>query len=406
MDFNDTPADAEFRETVRTWLKANAGAHLAGRLDDAENMAKAKAWQALKADAGYSCISWPTEWGGRGGTPTQALIFAQEEEALFGADYSIFELGQGICMPALLTYADEATRQRFGRRALRGEDIWCQLFSEPSAGSDVAGGRTRAVRKESGDWVIDGQKVWTSGAHYSDYGLLLARTDPAVPKHKGLTVFWVDMKTPGIDIRPIHQASGGSEFNEVYFTGVRIPDSQRVGGIGQGWQVALTALMNERLSVGGGTGWNWGELLDLARGLPGPDGHGSALDAGGLRDSIADLYVKAEGLRFTRLRALAALGRGETPGPEASMGKLVSARQMQEVASEALERLDQYGLVVDANTLEAGGLLHSWFWGSAMRIAGGTDEILKNIIAERVLGLPSDVRVDRDAAFKDLPQGV
>lgn len=401
MDFNDTAEEAEFRIRARAWLEVNAPPR-----EKRSALADLKAWQARKAEAGYACITWPKEWGGGGGTPMQQVIFNQEQER-HGLTESIFSIGLGMCVPTVMAFSDEATKERFVRPALRGEEIWSQLFSEPSGGSDVAASRTRAVRAEdgSGDWIIDGQKVWTSGAHYSAFGLLLVRTNPDVPKHQGLTMFWIDMNSPGVDIRPIHQATGESDFNEVYFTGLRIPDSQRVGEVDAGWKVALVTLMNERLAVGGGSGWNWRDLLELGRSLPGEDGQGSALEDGGFREKLADFYVKAEGLRFTRLRSLTSLSRGQTPGPEASIGKIVSARQMQEVASEALERLDQHGLVV-AEDARFTGLEHTWFWGAALRIAGGTDEILKNIIAERVLGLPLDIRVDRDVAFRDLPHGV
>ncbi len=234
---------------------------------------------------------------------------------------------------------------------------------------------------------------------------MLVRTDPDVPKHKGLTMFWIDMKSPGIDVRPIHQASGGSDFNEVYFTGVRLPESQRLGEVGKGWNVALVTLMNERLAVGGGSGPNWPELLALAQDLPGVGG-GSAAEDGGFREKLADWYVAAEGLRLTRYRAMTALSKGETPGPESSIGKIVSARQMQEIGEEAMNRLDQYGILSDKEGAElTPAFQHNWFWGGALRIAGGTDEILKNIIAERVLGLPLDIRIDRDVAFKDMPRG-
>ena len=307
-----------------------------------------------------------------------------------------------------MSFADEATKKRFVASAIRGDEIWCQLFSETSAGSDVAASRTRAVRADdgSGDWNLDGQKVWTSGAHYSDYGIVLVRTDPDVPKHKGLTMFWIDMRSPGIDVRPIHQASGGSDFNEVYLTGVRVPDAQRLGEVGKGWNVALVTLMNERLAVGGGSGPNWPELLRLAQATPGIGG-GSAAEDGGFREKLADWYVAAEGLRLTRYRAMTALSKGDVPGPESSIGKIVSARQMQDVGAEAMDRLDQYGIVSDAGGLGlTPAFQHNWFWGAALRIAGGTDEILKNIVAERVLGLPLDIRVDRDVAFRDIPRGV
>jgi alkylation response protein AidB-like acyl-CoA dehydrogenase len=410
MDFNDSPEEAEYRAQVRDWLKANAPASRGSTTPGDEgsgHIAAAKTWQARKADADYACITWPTEWGGAGGTPTQSIIFG-EEEGKFGIASAVFGIGLGMCLPTIMSAGNEADKERFVAPAMRGEEIWCQLFSEPSAGSDVAASRTRATLANDGsqDWIISGQKVWTSGAHYSDFGLLLVRTDPHVPKHKGLTMFWVDMKSPGIDVRPIHQAAGGSDFNEVWFTDVRVRDSQRVGEVGKGWNVALVTLMNERLSVGGGSGPNWRELMALAGSLPGVDGDGSALQDGGFRERLADWYVAAEGLKLTRLRSQTALSRGQTPGSEASIGKIISARQMQDLATEALDRLDQHGIVMnmDATSL-IGSFQHNFFWGSAMRIAGGTDEILKNIIAERVLGLPSDIRIDRDVAFRDIPSG-
>lgn len=408
MDFNDSPSEAAFRAKVIAWLEANAGEGVRGDSSlDVSLLPAARQWQAKKAAAGFACISWPKEWGGADGTPMEQVIF-DFEEARYGRNYGFFTIGLGMCVPTVLTFADAATKQRFVGPAIRGEQIWCQLFSEPSAGSDVAGVRTRAVRADdgSGDWIIDGQKIWTSGAHYSDFGLLLVRTDPSLPKHKGLTMFWVDMRSPGIEIRPIHQASGEREFNEVYFSGVRVPDSQRLGEVGKGWNVALVTLMNERLAVGGGRGPNWAELLQLASRLPGADGTGSAAADGAFRQRLAEWYVAAEGLRFTRYRVLTALGKGKTPGPESSIGKIVSARQMQDIGQEALDLLDASGMIVDPAAAGIEAFRYNWFWGTALRIAGGTDEILKNIIAERVLGLPQDIRVDRDVAFGDLPRGV
>lgn len=408
MDFNDSPSEAAFRAKARAWLAANAPKGARNATSTNASLEDAKAWQARKADAGYACITWPQEWGGVGGTPMEQVIFDQEE-ALHGRNYDFFLIGLGMCVPTVMAFADDATKRRFVGPAMRGDEIWSQLFSEPSAGSDVAAVRTRAVRAEdgTGDWIVDGQKVWISGAHYSDYGIVLVRTAPDVPKHQGLTMFWLDLKSPGIDIRPIHQASGESDFNEVYFSGVRIPDSQRLGEIGKGWNVALVTLMNERLAVGGGTGANWPELLALARRLPGIDGIGSAADDRGVRDRIAEWYVAAEGLRLTRYRVLTALGRGQTPGPESAIGKILSARQSQDIGEEAFDLLDQYGMVADeaGDTLGIAHFRSAWFSGTMLRIAGGTDEILKNIIAERVLGLPQDIRVDRDVAFSDLPRG-
>jgi alkylation response protein AidB-like acyl-CoA dehydrogenase len=410
MDFNDSPEEAEYRARARRWLTANAPVlrvsdTLGG--EDSTSIAAAKAWQATKADAGYACITWPKEWGGGGGTPMQSAIFS-EEEGKMGIASAVFSIGLGMCLPTIMTAGNEADKERFVAPAIRGEEIWCQLFSEPSAGSDVAASRTRAVQADpgSGDWIINGQKVWASGAHYSDFGLLLVRTDPNVPKHKGLTMFWVDMTSPGIDVRPIKQVSASSGFNEVHFTDVRVKDSQRVGQVGRGWNVALVTLMNERLSIGGGSGPSWSELMELAGNLPSVEGKDSALRDGGFRERLADWYVAAEGLKLTRLRSQTALSRGQTPGPEASIGKIISARQMQDLATEALDRLDQHGIVMSTDpTSLVSGFQRNFFWGAALRIAGGTDEILKNIIAERVLGLPSDPRVDRDVAFKDIPRG-
>jgi len=308
-----------------------------------------------------------------------------------------------MCVPTVMAFANDETKQRFVAPAVRGEEIWCQLFSEPSAGSDVAGLRTRAV-KDGDDWVINGQKVWTSGAHYCDFGILLVRTNPDVPKHKGLTMFWIDMKAPGVDVRPIHQMSGGSNFNEVYFTDLRVNDSQRLGAVGDGWKVALVTLMNERLAVGGSTGPNYAEIMALARSTVTEDGNALANDA--FREKLADWYVQAEGLKLTRFRTMTALSRGQTPGPESSIGKIISANQLQDLSNSAIELEDQFGIITDTAIapMEA-AFQQSLMWAPGLRIAGGTDEILKNIIAERVLGLPGDVRVDKDVAFKDMPTG-
>lgn len=406
MDFNDSPEEAAYRETARAWLAENVVAHRARwgepKPNTPEHMAAAKDWQAAKAGAGYACITWPAAIGGGGGTPIQSVIFGQEE-AKAGVAYGYFTIGLGMCVPTVMAFADAATKARFVGPAVRGEAIWCQLFSEPAGGSDVAALRTRAV-KDGDDWVINGQKVWTTGAHYCDYGILLTRTDPDVPKHKGLTMFWIDMKDPAVECRPIHQMSGGRDFNEVYFTDLRVKDSQRLGAVGEGWKVALVTLMNERLAVGGSAGPNYREVMKLARELPGLTG--PALKDQAFREKLAEWYVQSEGLKFTRFRTMTALSRGQTPGPESSIGKIISANQMQDLANTAVEMQDQYGILADPDLGPAqAAFQQSLMWAPGLRIAGGTDEILKNIIAERVLGLPGEVRVDKDAPFKDLPTG-
>jgi len=408
MDFNDTPEEAAYRQQVREWLAANAPKSREAGSDPegGDGMAASKAWQAKKAAAGYACITWPKEWGGQGGNPIQSVIFG-EEEAKHPIPGNPFQIGLGMCVPTVMTFADEETKKRFVGPAMRGEEIWCQLFSEPSGGSDVAGARTKAelAPDASGDWLISGQKVWTTGAQFSDYGIVIVRTNPDVPKHKGLTMFWIDMRDPGIEVKPIHQMSGGSGFNEVFFTDVRVKDSQRLGAVGEGWKVSLVTLMNERLAVGGATGAGWAQFLETARDTPGLDGQ-SALKDSALREKLADWYVQAEGLKHTRNRTMTALSRGQTPGPESSIGKIISAVQMQELGNSAVEMLDQYGIINDPDLAPMHGGFHSSvMFAPGLRIAGGTDEILRNIIAERVLGLPGDIRVDKDIPFKDMPTG-
>ncbi len=402
MDFNDSPEEATYRAKVRAWLAANAPKAAARSADSesAEGLARARAWQATKAAAGYAQITWPKEWGGPGGTPIQQVIFSQEESAagLAGAGY--FGIGLGMCVPTVIAFADEATRLRFVAPALRGEEIWCQLFSEPSGGSDLAGIRTRAIR-DGDEWVVNGQKIWTSGAHYSDFAILITRTNLDVPKHKGMTMFWIDMKSPGVEVRQIHQMSGGSGFNEVFFTDLRIPDSQRLGPVDDGWKVSLVTLMNERNSVGGTMGVAWPEFLTYLR-----DAAPEALGDSAVRERLAEWYVQTEGLKHIRSRTITALSKGQTPGPENSITKVVVAHQLQAMVSEAVDLLDQFGIIADPAQAPQDGVFHGSFLSApGLRIAGGSDEILRNIIAERVLGLPGDIRLDKDVAFKDIPTG-
>ena len=244
MDFNDSPEEAAYREKARAWLETNAADHKNNssangrRPNSPEHMALAKAWQAKKADAGYACITWPKEWGGAGGTPLQSVIFGQEESKV-GVNYGYFTIGLGMCVPTVMAFADAETKTRFVKPAMRGEEIWCQLFSEPAGGSDVAAARTKAVR-DGDDWVINGQKVWTTGAQYCDYGIVLVRTDPDVPKHKGLTMFWLDMKSPGIEVKPIPQV-GFAEF-----------DTRQPWTFGHGW-LKLTSFAKPLYDLDGRT---------------------------------------------------------------------------------------------------------------------------------------------------------
>jgi alkylation response protein AidB-like acyl-CoA dehydrogenase len=368
--------------------------------DDPESRARAKAWQAKKADAGYAGISWPTDWGGRGGTPIEQVIYDQEE-AKYAVPRGLFDIGLGMCLPTICTWGTQEQRDRFANKALRGEEIWCQLFSEPAAGSDLAGLRTRADR-DGAEWVVNGQKIWTSGAHYCDWGVLVTRSDFSARKHQGLTYFFIDMKSPGIEIRPIKQISGASHFNEVFFKDVRVPDSQRLGAVGEGWKVALTTLMNERFTIGGRASAGVEDIFELTRKLTLDDG--PALKNAAVRDKLADWYVASQGLKYTNFRSMTALSRGETPGPEASIGKLVNASQLQNIAAFAMDLMEQGGVLSDPQLAPvAAAFQQALLTSPASRIAGGSDEVMRNIIAERVLGLPADVRVDKELPFNQLP---
>lgn len=412
MDFEDTPQEAAFRAEVRAWIDANAPKHLLDELKRAsfgsngvvseDPIAAGKAWQKKKAEAGWACLHWPKEYGGGARTPIERVIWGQEEGP-YAALTGVFTIGHGMCGPTVMAWASEEHKRDLLPPLASGETVWCQLFSEPASGSDLAGLRTRAVMADdgSGDWIINGQKIWTSGAQYSDWGLLITRTDPDVPKHKGLTMFFLNMKSPGVEVRPIKQANGQSSFNEVYFTDVRIPDSQRLGEVGQGWEVSLTTLMNERLSIGSGMSTGFPELFRFCMEAE-VDG-APAVEDSGVRSKLAQFAVKQSGLKYTGMRAISALSKGETPGPENSIGKLVAGSAMQELSMFALDIQGQAGVLWNEDSPQQGRFQAMLMRSPATRIEGGSDEILRNIIGERVLGLPGDIRVDKDVPFKDIP---
>ena len=405
MDFDDTPDEAAFRRTARAWLDANAPHELREELENApfgrlqlrsvDAAAASRAWQKKKYDAGWACLAWPQEYGGRGATPIERVIFGQEE-GVYGKLSALFGIGHGMCGPTVMAWATEDQKRRLLPKLAAGEENWCQLFSEPSGGSDVAGLRTRAER-DGEEWVVNGQKIWTSVAHLADWGLLILRTDPNVPKHDGLTMFFLDMRSPGIEIRPIKQANGQSDFNEVFFTDVRIPDRQRLGAVGQGWKVSITTLMNERASIGARAVTGFPEVFDFVGGT-------DAIDNPAVRSRLATWAARASGLKYTSYRAISALSKGETPGPENSIGKLVSGSMLQEIAMFALDLQGEAGILLDPAQAEAAARFQAILLRSpAVRIEGGTDEILRNIIAERVLGLPPDIRADKGLPFNKIP---
>jgi alkylation response protein AidB-like acyl-CoA dehydrogenase len=410
MDFDDTPQEAAFRKKARAWLEKNATlrrpddvADELSEREDADAIKSAKAWQAKKFDEGWAVLTWPKEFGGQGLSRVEAVVWGQEE-ARYKTPPPIYGIGHGMLGPTIMAHGTQEQKDKYVKEMARGQVVWCQLFSEPAAGSDLAGLRTTAVR-DGDDWVINGQKIWSTGAHYCDWGMIVTRTDPNAAKHAGLTYFIVDMHAPGVEIRPIKQINGGKGFNEVFFKDVRTSDKNRLGAVGDGWRVALTTLMNERVAIGAGGGaGRFKELLNLARqtrrnGRP-------AIEDSAVRQKLADIYVKSQGLKYTGMRTLSALSQGATPGPEGSIGKAVGAPLSQEIAAFGLEMLGTMGAVHEESLLPQEGLWQDAYLGSpGIRIAGGTDEILKNIIAERVLRLPPEVRVDKDKPFRDIPSG-
>ena len=399
MDFNDTPEEARFREEAATWLAENAPNDDAFRA--LTPLEQAKQWQKQKYDAGWACIGWAPEFGGRGASAIEEVIWRQEESQ-YDLPANFFLIGQGMIAPTLMAWASDEDKARYLPPLASGEEVWCQLFSEPAGGSDLAALRTRAER-DGDEWVINGQKIWTSGAHFSDYGVIVVRTDPTVPKHKGLSYFYVDMNAPGVEIKPIKQLTGDSDFNEVYFNGVRVSDQQRLGEVGQGWQVSLTTLMNERAAIGGGFG-----QMDVALAMAVAqkveiDGR-PALEDAGVRARLANWYVQESGLKYTGYRSLTALSRGALPGPENSIGKLVGAPKMQAMSSYLMDLLEASGAITDESLATEAGIIQRAYMGApGLRIAGGTDEIMANIIAERVLGLPQEPRLDKGIPFNEVP---
>jgi alkylation response protein AidB-like acyl-CoA dehydrogenase len=370
-------------------------------------------------DAGLAWVHFPEGLGGLG-APRALQAVVDAELAAAGApdnDPRRIGIGLGMAAPTILRYGTEEQKHRFLRPLWTGEEVWCQLFSEPGAGSDLAGLRTRAVREDGGgdrggdgggDWIVDGQKVWTSSAHNARWAILIARTDPDVPKHQGITYFVCDMTDPGVEVRPLRQITGEAEFNEVFLTGVRIPDAHRLGAVGEGWRVAQTTLMNERVAIGGSALPREGGMIAPVaaawRERPG-------LRTPELHDRLLTLWVAAEVARLGAERVRQQLAVG-APGPEGSGLKLAFARLNQQISGLEVELLGEEGLrygdwtmvrpqTVDFYGRDAG---YRYLRAKGNSIEGGTSEILRNIVAERVLGLPAEPRIDKDVAWKDLPR--
>ena len=405
MNFDDNPEQAAFRAAARAFIGEHWG--LRGEeksfssdadWDTPERIAVAKRWQAKRFQAGWATLTWPEEYGGRALGAIEEIIFQQEEARFDAPRTNPFMMGLGMLGPTLMVHGTPEQKQRYLPRMARGDDIWVQLFSEPSAGSDLAAVRTTATRDGDG-WLIEGQKVWTSAAHVGDFGMCVARTDPSVVKHDGLSVFIVDLRLPGVEIRPIRQINGEEDFNEVYLNGVRIGDDCRLGEVGAGWKVVTTCLMNERISLDGLWSPGVDALIELARNVE-IEGR-PALEDTSVKERIAEFHVRLAGVERWGMRAVTALARGGTPGPEASLTKLVLGRLGQEIAAFAVELQGMAGAEVDPEHEFQQGYLKS----PSLRLAGGTDEILRNVLAERVLRLPKEPRADSGIAFQDLPRG-
>jgi alkylation response protein AidB-like acyl-CoA dehydrogenase len=401
VDFDESPEEAAFRAEAREWLEKAADTPEARRLRDGRPgldrdwLERAKPWQARLADEGWAGITWPVDSGGRGGTPAEQAIFT-EEAAKLGLAANAFAVGIAMAGPTIIAHGTDEQRQRFLPPLQRGDEVWCQLFSEPGAGSDLAGLSTRAVR-DGDEWVVNGQKVWTSGAHYSDLGILLARTDLDQPKHRGITYFLVDMHAPGIEVRPLRQMTGASHFSEVFFTDVRIPHDCVLGEVNGGWGVAMTTLANERTMMGGGSsGPVATDLIELARRC-GVD------EQPVVRQGLAASWTRAQVMTYLGYRSRTRASQGLPPGPEASVRKVFAAWNLKRNGELAMSIQGASGMLLADDAPEGGRWQQSFLGAPSIRIAGGSDEIQRNVMGERVLGLPAEPRVDKHLPFRALP---
>ena len=383
--WGEGPDDASLFETV-------------DRDKERRELAEAQAWRAKKFDADLGWITGNPELGGRGLTRQHEQAFNQLENQFDVPNQGFFGIGLGMVAPTINDHANPEVAADVLPKMYRGDIVGCQLFSEPGAGSDLASLQMKADR-DGDEWLITGQKVWTSGAHYSDIGEVICRTDPDQPKHRGLTGFIVDMKAPGVEIRPLRQMTGGANFNEVFFNEVRVPDTHRLGDVNDGWRVALTTLMNERASIGGGSnaGGGFTRLKEMVR-------HYGLDDDPVVRQDLMDIYIRGQVLRYNNQRSVAAMKRGELPGPEMSGAKLLLTENMRRTSAFVSKVL---GPRLTADSGEWG----TFSWAGyvlgmpGMAIAGGSDQVLRNIMGERVLGLPKEPGIDTTSPFKDLAVG-
>ena len=397
MDLNDTPEQAEYRAQIRAWLdehQAQAPAILGeGALTDPDEiLAARRAWQAQLAEGGLAGATWPKEYGGQGVGPIEGVIISQEmRRARVPGILDI--IGVGMLGPTIIAHGDDEQKTRYLGPMLHGDEVWCQLFSEPAAGSDLAAVQTRAKQNDDGTWTLNGQKVWTTNAQFAAYGLLLARTNVDVPKHKGMTMFIVPMDAEGVTVRGLRQISGEAEFNEVFFDDVTIPGDSVVGGVDNGWGVGLTTLMFERLTIGLGSegfGYN-GDRFSRA----------IAADAAAVKDSdvrhqLGEIAAELEAIRWTGYRLISDLQGGQIPGPEFGLAKVTTVNNAVKAGDLIADVLGPETLAED----DEWAYMISFLPG--LKSAGGTEEILRNTIGERVLGLPPEPRLDKGIPFSEL----
>ncbi len=408
----DTPEQATFRAEFRAWLDGALPAGWSAAVeagDDAalERLKEASgfdplAWQGTIGRSPYAAPLWPERYGGLSGEVWMQQVIRSELVHHRLPTVSLSLLGVGLAGPTLIEHGTDAQKERYLRKILSGEEIWCQLFSEPGSGSDLASLATRAVR-DGDEWVVNGQKVWTTIAQFASCGMLLARTDPDVPKHEGLTYFIVDMKAPGVEVRPLRQMTGSSEFNEVFFTDVRVPDANRVGAVGDGWRCARTTLMNERVALagisldpvsilGGVRRDPWQSYLEAI-----PDRSNPVV-----RQHLAQFYIESEVKEITAFRANSARLRGHQPGPEGAVNKVFNAEYNQRRSSFAMDAAGMSAIAWAPGDKRSEARAHTFLRARANTIEGGTSEVLRNQMAERILGLPRDAEVDRGVAWVEV----
>ena len=405
MDFEDSPEDAAFRAEVRAFLEAHAELKTGSDSDWsrggvatdpavlADYERRCREWQAVLYDAGWAGIAWPKAFGGRGGSPSQSIIFNQEARR-FDVTTGFIGASQQLVGPPLMRHGSAEQQARYLGPLLRGDERWCQLFSEPGAGSDLAALATRAER-DGDEWVVNGQKVWTSGAHHADFGILIARTDPDAPKHRGITFFIVDMHAPGIDVRPLVQATGLSHFNEVFLNDVRVPAANVVGEVNGGWAVARTVLASESGMIGGaGQASTFDAVVEVARSF-------GRTDDPIVRQRLADVYTRERILTYLQLRMQTAImtKRGTPPDPSVLKNSFTIALSRRVELAQDLE--GAAGMLAGADAPQAGFWQMQVMGQFSSRIGGGTNEVHRTMIGERALGLPAEARDDKDVPWRE-----